>query len=154
MFLFLSLKKHIFSEHIKPNKNVCLFAFRIRDRSDSRELVRETHSKSTKGLELHSGSFFRLRKFCKKKNKIEIEPLCNVAMLDSNFAMLKEFKKSSLYNVLTSRHWKTTFWSSLGNVATLASTSRCWSDYAQERRDVDLSDSRECHDVAYVYDLA
>ena len=44
----------------------CLFFFDTRDSNGSKEIVRETHSRCTKGLELHSGSFLILRKFCKK----------------------------------------------------------------------------------------
>ena len=40
-----------------------LFVFKTRDSSGSGELVQEAHSRSTTGLELHSGGFLRLRKF-------------------------------------------------------------------------------------------
>ena len=45
-----------------------------------------------KGLELHSRSFLKLKKFCKK---IEI----NVMTLESNVATLKEFENTSLCHV-------------------------------------------------------
>ena len=60
-----------------------LFVFRTRDNSGSGELVREAHSRSMMGLELHSGGFLRLRKFCKF---FEFDPLCNVVTLEHNVA--------------------------------------------------------------------
>ena len=61
------------------NQNfLLLLVFRTRDSSGNGELVREAHSRSTTGLELHSGGFLILRKFCKF---FEFDPLCHVAML-------------------------------------------------------------------------
>ena len=54
-FIFLSVIKIVF----------CLFVFRTRDSSCSGELVREAHLWSTTRLELHSGDFLILGKFCK-----------------------------------------------------------------------------------------
>ena len=69
----------------------CLFVFRTQDSSSNGELIREAHSKSTKGLELHSGSFLRLRNFCKK---FEFDPLYNVTTL-------KEVENTSLCHIAT-----------------------------------------------------
>ena len=65
----------IFFLFLSVIKIVCLFVFRTRDSSGSKELDRETHSRSMKGLELHSGSFLRLRMFFKKN---EFDPPCNI----------------------------------------------------------------------------
>ena len=53
----------------------CLLVFKTRDSSGSGELVREAHYRSTTGLELHSGGFLILRKFCKI---FEFDPLCHI----------------------------------------------------------------------------
>ena len=50
-------------------------------------------------MELHSGSFLRLRNFFFKK--IEIEHLCNNVTLEFNVTTVKELKKTSLCNVST-----------------------------------------------------
>ena len=87
VFLFLSIIRII-----------SLFDFRTRDNSGNGQLVREAHPRSTKGLELYSGNFLRLIKFCKK---FEFDLLCNVTMLDANIATLKEVKNTSLCHVAT-----------------------------------------------------
>ena len=72
VFLFLSIIGIFF----------CLLAFKIRDSSGSGELVREAHSESTTGLELHSGGFLILRKF--SNFFFLINPLYHVTTLDRN----------------------------------------------------------------------
>ena len=81
------------------NRNfLLLLVFRTQDRSGKGELVREAHSRSTTGLELHSRGFLIHRKFCKI---FEFDPLCHVAKLDHNVATLKKAKIPSLYHVAT-----------------------------------------------------
>ena len=81
MFFFLSVIGNFF----------CLFVFRTRDSSGNGEQVREAHARSTTRLELHSGGFLRLRKFCKI---FEFDRLYSVATL-------KEVKNPSLCHVMT-----------------------------------------------------
>ena len=79
------------------NRNLFyLFVSRTRDSNSSKARVREAHSRSTTGLELHSGGFLILMNFFKI---FYFDPLCHVvtSTLDLNIVTL------SSHDVPTSR---------------------------------------------------
>ena len=58
----------MFSISFSNQNFLLLLVFKTRDSSGNRELVREAHSRSMTGLELHSEGFLILRKFAKFLN--------------------------------------------------------------------------------------
>ena len=68
----------MYSISFRNHNFLLLLIFKTRDSRGSGELVREAHSRSTTGLELHSGGFLILRTFCKI---FEFDPLSHIATL-------------------------------------------------------------------------
>ena len=64
-FFFLACCLGTFSISFSNRNLILMLVFRTRDSSGNRELVQEAHSRSTTGLELHSGGFLILRKVYK-----------------------------------------------------------------------------------------
>ena len=88
------------------------------------------------GLELHSGGFLRLRKFCKF---FEFDPLCNVVTLVHNVAtsQRRDIERSQKPKPLSCRDVGRPYFGPL-SVMSRRWPQRCDAifQYAQERRDV------------------